>query len=245
MQLFRCILPFLLGAPLLGALENWPEYSLQARKEIEEVGKKKQVKALVISLGRTCRVARLCQKTKLRSYAFPFDWIVTPFSSLCELIENDFEGFFNFKHFTRWVEGKQIINTRYDFYFPHEPIHLEDWSDSSEGLLPKTEQAQNSYRETQEKYNRRIARFYEAFASTIPLYLVREDITKDETIYLYELLKKRFPFKTFTVIGVERHFTGSTNIDTPHLKFYAVKKEDSHLSEKDERFLNKALSKIR
>ena len=49
----------------------------------------------VISLGQSCTVAGAVRDYGIREFAFPFDWIVSPFNSLYQVFEDDFKFFRN------------------------------------------------------------------------------------------------------------------------------------------------------
>lgn len=98
-------------------------------------------KPIIISLGDSCQPAMNLRRNKLRFMAYPFDWAITRFDDLYNILETDFAKCKKVEHFSLLeVETKNIrpINIYYPkLQFPHV---------SNENLI--------------EDLNRRIERFY-------------------------------------------------------------------------------------
>jgi hypothetical protein len=65
---------------------------------------------MIIPIGVDCAMAEFCKKYNLRSFSFPFDWVVT-YNGVSKCIENNFEEFI--------PKYNEQIN-RYDIYFHHD-----------------------------------------------------------------------------------------------------------------------------
>ena len=68
---------------------------------------------MIIPIGVDCGLALFCNKYRLRTISFPFDWTVT-YNGVSKCIEDDF------KHFTEPLNNR--IN-EYDIYFHHDFIN--------------------------------------------------------------------------------------------------------------------------
>lgn len=102
-----------------------------------------------ISLGYFCSVALELERIGLRSMSFPFDWVDCPFRSIMEAIDKHFADFLNADFFSQDSKNRrQYYNSKYDLYFVHDFDRYRPLRDQ----LPEVE----------EKYNRRIERFYHA-----------------------------------------------------------------------------------
>lgn len=80
-----------------------------------------------ISLGSNCFVRRVLTKYGIKppkkhgELSFPFDLNITPLNSLVELLENDFQGFFDSLVLNEdCKERKMWINTKYSIQFVHD-----------------------------------------------------------------------------------------------------------------------------
>lgn len=161
-------------------------------------------KPLAISLGFCCAVASTMEVNGLRHYAFPFDWVWTPFKGLCEAIKNDFSDFLNSDFLV--PSGRALFNTKYSISFHHDfPVYIHN------SLELLTEDYLNYLEEVQVKYKRRINRFCEALNSTRPTFLIRarytplenEAICKDEVILLRDILLEKFPDGNWTLVVLD------------------------------------------
>ena len=107
----------------------------------------------IISLGWFCGPAQELTRIGLRSGSYPFDWIGTTMQNVLELIDNNFEDLFRYDLLLQQVHVKALYkNERYGF------ISLHDFS--------KYEPLSAQIEAVQEKFNRRIAKFYSAIKKT-------------------------------------------------------------------------------
>lgn len=102
----------------------------------------------VISLGYFCSVALELERIGLRNTAYPFDWCISDFSGVIEAIENGF---------SEWLDSKWLSQYKtYMHIFRNDKYNIEFYHDFS-AYKPLEEQIIS----VKEKYNRRIARFYQ------------------------------------------------------------------------------------
>lgn len=132
-------------------------------------------KIIYISLGSDCSIAYHLQKYGLRSFSFPFDWILSLKIEKC--IENDFIDLFDSSNY---IEKKKsnlsapLLDEDWD----------EDWNEEKENNIKiyhsiyKLTFLHDTFSDLIEKYKRRVDRFYK--------------IMKDPTIH-----KKLFRMSTY------------------------------------------------
>lgn len=102
----------------------------------------------IISLGHFCSVALEMERYGLRSHSYPFDWLISDnFGSVIDLINNNFEGFFDKLHF---IEGYQD-----EGYVRNDRFHVDFYHDFVGG-----KSLDSQLIEVHNKYDRRIKRFY-------------------------------------------------------------------------------------
>ena len=100
-----------------------------------------------ISLGCFCDVAGDLEKLGLRNQSSPFDWGITSFPEIIQLIENGFNDFMNIDNLYQDPNNRSHYkDEKYNFYFFHDFNRYE----SLEKQYPKVSQ----------KYDKRIKRFY-------------------------------------------------------------------------------------
>jgi hypothetical protein len=144
---------------------------------------------MIISIGSDCHIAMFLKNNNLKSYSFPFDWIVT-YNGVSKCIENDFNNFI-----------PKLLNriNEYDMFFYHD----FDRSNVYDHI---------------DKYNRRIERFKNILETTTEeITFCRKghcthhhdehngtykNITNDiEDIYnLDDILKKKYPKLNYKII---------------------------------------------
>jgi len=102
-----------------------------------------------ISLGSFCSVAGELERFGLRDASYPFDWLVSDFKNVINLINNKFYDFLNEKRLKQ--------NTTLRSVFADELIKMYFFHDFN-----KYEPLEKQMPKVREKYERRINRFYEA-----------------------------------------------------------------------------------
>jgi len=111
-----------------------------------------------ISLGYFCSIAMELEKMGLRSESSPFDWLISDFDGVISAIETRFEDFLNPAFLAQNKNNRSHYkNTKYNIEFFHDFNPYASLQD----------QLQN----VQEKYNRRIQRFYQSI--TEPTLFIR------------------------------------------------------------------------
>ena len=102
----------------------------------------------IISLGGNCFVASNLKELGLRNKSYPFDWTTSfDFYSVIDLIKNNFEGFLDYNNLYQYSKYKSYYyNDKYKIGFIHD--------------FNKYISLRLQIKKVQEKYQRRIDRFY-------------------------------------------------------------------------------------
>ncbi|MBE5947848.1 MAG: hypothetical protein E7261_02340 [Lachnospiraceae bacterium] len=104
-----------------------------------------------ISLGFFCSVAMELERLGLRKESSPFDWLISDFKGVIQAIDDKFEDFLEYDLLFQNKEKHEIYkNSKYNVHFYHD----FDKYTSLEEKLPIVK----------DKYNRRIARFYDTIS---------------------------------------------------------------------------------
>ena len=105
-----------------------------------------------ISLGYFCSVAMELERMGLRNESSPFDWVISDFEGVITVIENHFKDFLNYDDLSQNKNSREVYkNTKYNIRFYHD---FDKYISLNE-QLPMV----------QEKYTRRIERFYRVIES--------------------------------------------------------------------------------
>jgi hypothetical protein len=132
---------------------------------------------IFVPIGNSCSVAYQLQKLNLRTGAFPFDWVrIKKLSTIAQIIRNDFDNYGYFE-LIKGVDQYPILDN-------------DQFNDSGE---KKTFSAKNNYGAlsfhdfsslksfdpqeelVEEKYTRRIKRFYNCIKSNSKIIFVRDE----------------------------------------------------------------------
>ena len=101
----------------------------------------------IISLGFFCGVSLDLQKMGLRSASYPFDWLLSSFSSVVNAIDSKFDRFLVYDNLSQNVFNRSHYrDDLYGFEFFHDFNYYQP--------------LRKQYDKIQKKYLRRIARFY-------------------------------------------------------------------------------------
>jgi hypothetical protein len=161
-----------------------------------------------VGLGETCTVAAALQKFELRNAAYPFDWVISPHQSLCNVLHNDFQDFLDIRYLSVRDDNKGVVN-KYGLAFMHDFPTM--------GYVGEVETQENPLGEGQlrfdwikfapevgRKYDRRIQRFRDLCNSDKKVYFIRHGgITSiDQACSLRDLLRASYPKLDFTLIIV-------------------------------------------
>ncbi len=141
----------------------------------------KKVYDIIYSLGTDCSCAIYLTKCFLRSSSGPFDWLThASFETRAQLIVNGFEGFLDKDQLVLLPKDENISNDAHCDYYHHLKTDFYHYHDFRAGV-PLEEQLAG----VQEKYNRRIERFYESLKaadSSLLVYFSHYSQTSDETL---------------------------------------------------------------
>lgn len=130
----------------------------------------------VISLGSFCGPAMEIERIGLHSASFPFDWlIVSSFATVLQLIENNFSGFLTEENLFQEV-------SIYPEYYYDATLGIHFYHDFS-----KHKSLHEQIDSVQEKYRRRIKRFYDSIKK--PTLFIRYCSKKEEIDYIKENFK--------------------------------------------------------
>lgn len=144
-----------------------------------------------VSLGAACQAAWQLEANGKRNGAYPFDWLVTPFHGLVSFILQRGEGFLE-KDKTSVVEVLQgnpsilhVVDLTYDIHSIH---------DFFEGML--------NYDRVKSKYERRTLKFFKLLASDKKILFIRVQMSRQEAIYLDQLLHSNYPKLDYTLVAI-------------------------------------------
>ncbi len=121
-----------------------------------------------ISLGYFCLVAQDLEKMGLRNQSFPFDWAISYFPNVIDVIDKEFTGFMNYDHLSQNVSNRAHYHEDvYHFYSFH--------------YFDKYKSLDSQYESVKNKYDRRIERFLQSIKQpTLFLrYISSEEVDAD------------------------------------------------------------------
>ncbi len=146
----------------------------------------------IINLGGDCQISYQLSQHHLRSYALPFDSLITPYSALQALLKNRFEDFMkpdNFEFIVDVQNEKYILDKKYGVRFFHDFTLNENFLESYETIS--------------EKYLRRIERLMVLImTSAYPLF-IRKKCTKEQAIVLKQLIFELRKEKAFLLVVLD------------------------------------------
>ncbi|MDR3550770.1 MAG: DUF1796 family putative cysteine peptidase [Candidatus Babeliales bacterium] len=174
--------------------------------------------ALWISLGRACPSALNLRKLHMRSDAYPFDWVVSPFDSLLTALQTDFQYFLSD---LRLRDDRQGVIDYYGISYIHDwptvnQPHVDALNTDFISNNPISPQWQNALPFVKEKYRRRIERFRAACMGNEKVFFVRsEEITKEQAITLRDFFNAKYPALDFVLVVLksDASFVSPWNID--------------------------------
>lgn len=147
----------------------------------------------VVSLGTACQAAWQLEGSGMRRFAYPFDWLVTPFHGLIPFIANQGAGFLERDklEIIKTLPGKatflHVADLTYDIHFIHD--------------FHGTESIDN-YDKIKSKYERRIQRFFSLMQSNKKILFFRVQVTRDEVIVLDNLIHTTYPNLDYTLVAI-------------------------------------------
>lgn len=179
---------------------------------LSNILKKLQPYDEVVSLGTKCQVAIQIEHNGIRKLAYPFDWLVSPFDSLTSFIIND--G-------THFLDRDKLD---YKGVYPGNPPyhHVED---THYGFIILHEllgpDAVENYTQVKTKYKRRIERLFNLLQSDKKVLFIRTSITREEAIYLDNVLHTKYPQLEYTLLALNNTEDFKTEWKLPRIRnFY-------------------------
>lgn len=123
----------------------------------------------IISLGFFCSVSSELERIGLRDSSYPFDWLISSFDSVLELINNGFKDFLSLDFIQQYSNNPSYyINNKYNIHFFHD--------------FDKYKKCEEQIDEINNKYQRRINRFYKNIHE--PTLFIRYIKDQDEVDYI-------------------------------------------------------------
>lgn len=165
----------------------------------------------IISLGKSCSSALHLREFKLSHEAFPFDWLVTPFDSLFNLLVYDFKDFFsknNLEQRGTKPSSIPIYETKYG------TLHLHDF------MIGRSIDEQ--YDQIKEKYKRRIDRLRIVLNSDQFVYFIRTDISQQQAYKLVTQINKTWPALHYMLVAIGDGLEHKNNWNMENVKNFYV-----------------------
>lgn len=175
---------------------------------------------VVISLGYRCQAAQQMIINGLRTAAYPFDWLITSFDSMYDLLSNDFRDFLEQENLIFLAppyedDYGQFKVAKYSYVFDkkNKVIFRHDF--------PLNQNFLGEYEKVKQKYERRIQRFYETIRSGKFIYFIRRVMSRDQAKLLTELIDSKFPSLKYELVVIDHNEEVKKNWNLPHVKnFY-------------------------
>ena len=189
-----------------------------------------EAETLYISLGSNCVPAFCLTDCKLRTAAYPFDWIISSFDGLYATLESDFCYFF--KDLELLPDSTGVTD-----YYGHQFIH--DWRIQTHSSVDLTEvdwvpnnlilgDWQEAVPMIMQKYQRRIDRFRRVLNGENNVVFIRYgDITKSKAINLRNLIEKNYPNLNFVLLAVKLDEKFEKPWKIPKIKNYSIVHNDT------------------
>lgn len=149
-----------------------------------------------ISLGYFCSPALDLERLGIRTASYPFDWLISDFKGVISAIETRFNGFLLYENLQQELSNRSIYtDAYYNFHFYHD----------FDKYIPLSKQITK----VQEKYQRRIARFYNDIAE--PTLFIR--YISDETCHNEKSLELSYIEENITnILALLKSFNSSNDI---------------------------------
>jgi hypothetical protein len=163
---------------------------------------------IAISLGQECSTAAALRGLHIRTFAYPFDWIISPFNGLYDAFATKFVHFLE-KDSLCLREDKQGIVDYYHFQFVHDFPTLQSGQSVVHTEEPISQHIirpdfLNFYDVVKEKYTRRITRLINILQGTQPVILIRHfDMNREQVQDFYQLIHTLFPELPCTLAVVQ------------------------------------------
>ena len=170
---------------------------------------------IFIPLGNSCSIAYNLKLLKLRTCAFPFDWVrISNFNNVTKLIQNKFYGFLDSKNFKfKEFSDKFIVNGKKGSY-----IYSNDYCSFYHEFSKLIEKSDFNF--FKEKYSRRIKRFFEFMNSSNEIIFIREEFGKvnmSKIDNFINTINEIYPDLNYKLIIITNQ---KLNFSHKNLKFY-------------------------
>lgn len=172
-----------------------------------------------ISLGYFCSVAIELEKLGLRTESSPFDWLISDFEGVLCAIQTNFEDFLNPDFLAQNTRVRsRYKNTKYNLQFFHD----FDQYQSLQSQLPSV----------QDKYNRRIQRFYKSITEpTLFIRYISDEQKTDNTSKELLWIEENYDSILATLKSFNEKndilFIANDGISSSKFKIYNVPKDDN------------------
>lgn len=146
---------------------------------------------IIFSIGPACRPAYYLELSKIRTCAYPFDWLGISLNTIIELFDADFKNFFESYH-----EQNKIIDNRYRNVIDDNGIICAHHIPINEPLTSGVQ----SFKELMQK---RFTRLKDNIVSSKHVcMLTNQSIDADSIIDFLKAFKKFYPNKEITLINI-------------------------------------------
>lgn len=178
-----------------------------------------------ISLGETCTVAAILQSLGLRNAAYPFDWVISPYIPLCNVLQNNFDDFLHSSFLYPRDDNRGVIN-KYGFTFVHDfPTIYYSGNLATEDTVGENvlhPEWITFLPVIQKKYDRRIQRLHNACNDNKKIYFIRHGgiNSQQEACNLRDILKELYPQTDFTLVIVGNNTYFAQNWNELNIKNY-------------------------
>lgn len=162
--------------------------------------------ARVISLGIRCEIAYQVRLHTEKDDSDYFDWLVTPFPALADIIRTDFKHAFNAADLARFENASGIYNKNNNIIYYHA-FPMNDERKISENFL-------EYYAEVKSKFDYLANKFIRHCESGAPTIFVRREISAPEADSLVNVISERYPrlpFKLLVVGDTDEKLDGFTS----------------------------------
>ncbi len=183
----------------------------------------------IVSLGGACDVARAARQNGLRTTAYPFDWLITPYKSLYEAFADDFQHVLLPEEVYVRDDGKAVVDG-YGFMYIHDfPSVRYPIAPNDTEIMPVHGIASTWFDAlsiVQAKFQRRLARLINFLCEGKLVALVRyNEMGKEEAQEFIDLLKLKYPQAkvVLVVLGDTQEFREPWNI--PHVRNMYIDKK--------------------
>lgn len=197
-------------------LLSWPFFATADEEPYDEA----------VSLGMVCQPAWHLEGHHMRRWAYPLDWMITPFHGLLLFIQNKGAHFLEKEHLKvlEILEGTPSILHVVDEFYDIHSIH--DFQAPS----------MQNFEKVKAKYERRIQRFFKLLASHKKVLLVRVQISRSEAETLTHLLSKLYPELNYTLVAVSEELSAKESWGLERVSNFYMPQISGHWQGDDEKW---------